>query len=129
MIPITISDHTQKLSKCVEKFIISNCGYNRLRPVRLSKVCKTFSTKKEREQNLVERQNNIVIAKSNLRSNEVKNVINNNTKQNDNINNKITSLRSLRRNTTKKEEQINRPILPAVLMTFDKRTSQKDSWF
>lgn len=105
MIPVEILyDQTQWLTKKMEKFIITNCGYNRLRPVRISKACRTFTCQKD-----LAEEHNMTINGSVKSEKIVK------KKQE-----KWDTFRSLR---GKKKEDKNRPVLPAVLMTFDKKNN------
>lgn len=106
MIPL-FNEHTHWLTKRMEKLLSSNGGYNKLKSVKISPAYKTFSTKKEVDE-LTENPKCVIV------SNSVRSMDGGKKSEE----NKIV-FRSLR-SKSKKNIGPNRPVLPAVLLTFDK---------
>ncbi|GLV42502.1 hypothetical protein CBL_03239 [Carabus blaptoides fortunei] len=123
------------LTKQLDKFFATNNGYNRLYSVRFSRSCKSFSQKPtdddsdNYEVQIMENQKKISVIKSPTSTKQqcnMNNVFNNNVSvKSDKVmvfkNQKNSyEFRSLRGSNKKRD---NRPVLPAVLMTFDKGVS------
>lgn len=106
MIPIPSHNQTKWLTKRVEKFLVTNCGYNRLKSVKLSEAYKTFSTKKKVDE-LKEKCKEVIVRESIKLNDE------NEIKQ------KFNAGIGYLKGKNKKNVQTNQPVLPAVLMTFN----------